>query len=113
MSVRNNVTLIGNIGQDAQTSPFENGRTAINFSMATNESYTDAQGTKVETQDWHQVRYFLKSESAEKLKTHLLKGSLISVQGSLKTDSFDDKEGTKRYSTYVKISELTFLGPKK
>ena len=100
----NKVILIGNLGKDPDIMTFENGVKKASFSLATTESYKDKEGNWVEQTEWHNIvawRWL-----AEK---NLIKGDQVYVEGKLKSRSWDDKEGNKRYITEVVADKLLKL----
>lgn len=109
MSV-NKVILVGNVGKDPETKSTERGQVS-NFSLATSESYTSKTGEKVNNVEWHNIVVWNKlSEICEK---YIKKGQQIYLEGSIKTRSWDDKDGVKRYTTEIIASAIQMLGSKK
>lgn len=109
-ALKNKVQLIGNLGGNPEIMNFESGKKKATFSLATNESYRNAKGEKVEETHWHRVVAWGKiAEIAEK---YLSKGKEIMVEGKLVNRSYNDKEGNKKYVTEVEVSELLLLGAK-
>ncbi|MDT0557975.1 single-stranded DNA-binding protein [Ichthyenterobacterium sp. W332] len=107
-TLRNKVQLIGHLGKDPEIVNLESGKTLAKFSIATNESYKNAQGEKVENTYWHNVIAWGKTALiAEKF---LVKGKEVAVEGKLTNRSWDDKDGNKRYTTEVVCNELLMLG---
>ena len=104
--MKNKVQLIGHVGQDPEIKQLENGRVA-NFTIATNESYTNAKGEKVEQTEWHRVSAW--GKTVDIIEQFLTKGSHVAVEGKLTHRSYDDKDGNKRYITEVIANELVFL----
>ena len=95
----NKVFLIGHLGKDPEVRHLEGGNTVANFPLATSESYTTKDGNKVDQTEWHNIVIWRKlAEIAEK---YLKKGSLIYLEGRIRTRSWDDKEGNKRYITEI------------
>lgn len=108
-SLRNRVQLIGNIGQDPEFKNLKKGGAMARFSIATNESYKDSKGEKVENTQWHRlVAWGKNAEFAEK---YLGKGQEIAVEGSLEHSEYE-KDGEKRYSTSVVVAKFLLLGKK-
>ena len=104
--MKNSVQLIGHVGQEPEIKNLESGRVA-NFTIATNENYTNAKGEKVEQTEWHRVSAWGKTVVIiEKLLT---KGSHVAIEGKLTHRSYDDKDGNKRYITEVVANELVLL----
>ena len=104
--MKNRVQLIGHVGQDPEIKQLENGRVA-NFTIATNDSYTNAKGEKVEQTEWHRVSAW--GKTVEIIEQLLKKGSHVAIEGKLTHRSYDDKDGNKRYITEVIANELVFL----
>ena len=104
--MKNKVQLIGHVGQDPEIKQLENGRVA-NFTIATNESYTNAKGEKVEQTEWHRVSAW--GKTVEIIEQLLKKGSHVAIEGKLTHRSYDDKDGNKRYITEVVANELVML----
>jgi single-strand DNA-binding protein len=109
-ALKNNVRLIGNLGEDPQIRKFDNGRMVANFSIATDEVYTNSEGEKVKETNWHRlVAWGRPAEVAEK---YLKKGSGIAVDGRLTNRSYEDKSGEKHYVTEVIVNNLLMLDKK-
>lgn len=104
--MKNKVQLIGHVGQDPEIKQLENGRVA-NFTIATNDSYTNAKGEKVEQTEWHRVSAW--GKTVEIIEQLLKKGSHVAIEGKLTHRSYDDKDGNKRYITEVVANELVLL----
>lgn len=101
----NKVILIGNLGKDPDIMTFENGVKRSAFSLATTESYRDKDGSWVDQTEWHNI--VLWRFLAEK---NLIKGDTIYLEGKIRTRSWDDKDGNKRYTTEIigdKVIKLT------
>jgi single-strand DNA-binding protein len=107
-ALKNKVQLIGHVGQKPQTRILEGDKKMVRFSVATNESYRNAQGTKVTDTQWHNLVAFGKvAEIAEK---YLDKGTEVALEGKLVNRNYTDKEGVKRYITEIQVAELLLLG---
>ena len=104
--MKNRVQLIGHVGQDPEIKQLESGRVA-NFTIATNDSYTNAKGEKVEQTEWHRVSAW--GKTVDIIEQLLKKGSHVAIEGKLTHRSYDDKDGNKRYITEVIANELVFL----
>jgi single-strand DNA-binding protein len=101
----NKVILVGNLGKDPDIMTFENGVKRAAISVATTESYKDKEGKWVDQTEWHNV--VLWRWLAEK---NLIKGDTVYIEGKLRTRSWDDKDGNKRYITEIigdKVIKLT------
>lgn len=107
MSV-NKVILIGNLGRDPEVRFTGGGRAVANFRIATSEVFSDAQGQRQERTDWHNIVVW--GKQAETCGQYLQKGRQVYVEGSLRTRSYDDKDGNKRYVTEVVAQRVQFLG---
>jgi single-strand DNA-binding protein len=109
-SLRNSVQLIGNLGADPEVKKFDNGKMLARLKVATNESYYNQKGEKVQDTQWHNVTVW--GKTAEIAEKYLNKGQEIALEGKLTTNTWEDKEGVKRYSTEIVASELLMLGKK-
>ncbi len=103
----NKVILVGRLGQDPKLAYAASGVAVANFSMATDESYTDRDGNKVEKTEWHKIVVFAKQ--AELCSNYLSKGSLVLVEGSLQTRKWQDQQGQDRFTTEIKAQRVQFL----
>ncbi len=106
----NKVTLIGNLGKEPEMQQLDGNVSVARFSLATTETFKDKSGQTHSTTDWHTV--VLWRSLAELANKYLQKGSLVYVEGKLKTRSYDDKEGIKRYVTEVVAEQLIMLDKK-
>ena len=96
----NKVTLVGRLGQDPEIRFTGEGNAIASFSVATNESWKSKDGTMQERTEWTRVTVF--GTTAEKyVQPYIKKGTLVYVEGSLKTDKWQDKDGNDKYSTGV------------
>ena len=94
-SLKNKVQLIGNLGKDPEITQLEDGRKLAKFSLATNDSYKNANGEKVEETQWHNVVAW--GKTADIIESYTSKGKLIAIEGRLTSRSYEDKEGAKKY----------------
>lgn len=109
MSSLNHVTLVGRVGKDPELKHTQSGAAVCSLTMATSEKWKDKQsGETKEATEWHRVVFY--DRTAEVAGQYATKGSLILVQGSLKTRKWTDKEGVERYTTEVQARELKLLG---
>lgn len=100
MNIKNQVQLIGHLGQDPELKRLDGGRAVISFSLATSESWIDkATGEQLEHTDWHRVKAW--GPFAEIMFDKLRKGQKVVVSGRLKYDSYDDKNGSKQVRAYI------------
>ena len=109
-SLKNKVQLIGNLGKDPEITQLEDGRKMAKFSLATNDSYKNANGEKVEETQWHNVVAW--GKTADIIESYTSKGKLIAIEGRLTSRSYEDKEGAKKYVTEVVANEILLLGDK-
>ncbi len=106
----NKVTLIGNLGKDPEVQALEGNIRVAKFSLATTETYKDDQGVLHSETEWHTI--ILWRGLADLTKKYCHKGSLVYVEGKLKTRSYDDKGGHKRYVTEVVAEQIILLDKK-
>jgi single-strand DNA-binding protein len=107
----NRVQLLGRLGKDPVLKHFSENNVIAEFSLATTESYKDKEGKWVEVTDWHNIKIPFKN-MAERVEKYLKKGSLVFIEGKIKTRSYDDKEGNKRYVTEIVVENLRMLDKK-
>lgn len=105
----NRATLIGHVGQiEVKTFDGQNGpRKCATFSFATTERYRDRNGEIVNNTEWHNIVSWNHAEFCEKYVT---KGSLLYIEGKLRTRTWEDKQGNKRYVTEILADKLDLLG---
>ena len=106
-ALRNKVQLIGNLGMNQEVKKLDGGNSVGKFTMATNESYTNKKGEKVEDTQWHNIVAW--GKTAELMGDLLTKGKEVMVEGKLTSRSWEDKDGNKRYITEVVVSEFLLL----
>ena len=107
-TLKNKVQLIGHVGQDPEIKTFDGGKKLAKLSIATNESYKNEKGEKVEETQWHNLVAW--GKTAEIIEKYVVKGKEIAIEGKLTHRSYEDKNGEKRYVTEVVIDELLMLG---
>lgn len=107
MSV-NKAILIGNVGKDPDVRYIDNGTPKCSFSLATSEVYKNKSGEKVTTTEWHNI--VLWRGLAEIAEKYVKKGSQIYIEGRIRTRSYDDKDGNKKYITEIVGDVLQLLG---
>ena len=103
----NRVMLIGNLGKDPDMQFLEGNIGVAKFSLATTETYKDRSGKLISQTEWHTV--VLWRGLAELAQKYLHKGSLVYIEGRLKTRSWEDKEGSKKFATEVVGDNLIML----
>ena len=108
----NKVMLVGNLGKDPEVRYLENGTAVANFSLATSESYKDkTSGERKTVTEWHNIVVW--RGLAEVAEKYLKKGSMVFVKGKIRTRSWDDKDGNKRYTTEIVADNFRMLDKKR
>lgn len=107
-ALRNKVQLIGRLGQDPEIVTFQDGNKMAKFSMATDDSYKDKDGNKVERAYWHNI--IVKGGLVSVVENYITKGQEIAVEGKLTNRSWQDKDGKKNQTTEIHVYELLMLG---
>jgi len=108
MSSVNKVIILGRLGADPEVRHFENGSSVAKTRIATTEKYTNKEGQKIENTEWHTVVFW--RGLAGIVEKYLKKGDQVYVEGRLKTRSWDDQDGNKRYATDIEAREMVMLG---
>ena len=106
----NRVTLIGRLGADPEIKITQEGKTIARFSIATDESYLDNDGNKIEITEWHRIVVF--GKLAEIVKEYFEKGRLCFIEGKLRTRQWEDKKGNKKWTTEVIAKNIRLLDKK-
>lgn len=106
----NKVMIIGRLGRDPETRYTQRGEPVGSMRVATDESYTDSNGNKIDRVEWHSIITW--GKVAENCSRYLGKGSLIYVEGSLQTRKWQDQQGQERYTTEIKAQRVQFLSRK-
>jgi len=109
MSGINKVILVGHLGKDPEVRHLEGGVSVASFPLATSETY-NKEGRKIEQTEWHNIVMW--RGLADVASRYLQKGKLVYIEGKLRTRSFEDKEGNKKYTTEVVAENFTMLGRK-
>jgi single-strand DNA-binding protein len=104
----NRVMLLGNLGADPELRTTNGGQSVLKLRLATTESYLDRNRVRQERTEWHSVVVW--GKRAEALSRFLSKGTKLFVEGSLRTSSYDDREGNKRYKTEVVANNIILAG---
>lgn len=107
----NKVILVGNLGQDPDTKYTAGGDAVTNISIATSEAWKGRDGEKQESTEWHKVVFF--GKLADIAAQYLVKGAKVFVEGKLKTESWEDKDGNKRSTVKIHAHEMQMLDGKK
>lgn len=104
----NRVMLLGNLGADPELRFTQGGQAVLSLRLATTESYLDKDKVRRERTDWHTVVVW--GKRGEALSKILGKGSSLFVEGSLRTSSYDDRDGNKRYKTEIIANNVILAG---
>src|ERR687889_641649 len=104
----NKIMLIGRLGKDPEIRSTPSGQSVATFTVATDERYTDRNGEKQQRTEWHNIVAW--GKLAEICGQYLKKGKLVYIEGSIRTDSWDDKEsGQKKYRTEIVANTMKML----
>ncbi|MBW4888369.1 single-stranded DNA-binding protein [Mucilaginibacter sp. HMF5004] len=109
MSGINKVILVGHLGKNPDVRTLEGGVSVASFPLATSETF-NKEGRKVEQTEWHNIVMW--RGLADVAAKFLQKGKLVYIEGKLRTRSFEDKEGIRKYTTEVVAENFTLLGRK-
>jgi single-strand DNA-binding protein len=109
MSV-NKAILIGFVGNDPEVRYLDNGTPVANFRLATSETYTNRGGEKVTQTEWHSI--VLWRGLAEITEKYIKKGSQVYIEGRIRTRTWDDRDGNKRYTTEIIADTMQMMGKK-
>jgi len=104
----NKVILIGNLGADPEVKYLSNGTTVANFRIATSENRLNKAGEKTTTTEWHRIVAF--GRLAEICKEYLNKGKQVYIEGRIRTRSWEDKDGNRRFTTEIVANQMQMLG---
>jgi single-strand DNA-binding protein len=106
----NKVTLIGHVGRQPEIRYTQGGAPVANFSIATNEYWTNNTGERQERTEWHKIVAW--GKLAEFCQEYIQKGSYLYVEGRLQTRNYEDRDGVKRYVTEIRANEIGLLDRK-
>lgn len=106
----NKIILVGNLGRDPELRYTPQGKAVCSFSMATSANERDKDGNYQEVTTWFKCTTWEKT--AEAAAKYLAKGKLAYVEGVLKEQKYNDKDGKERTSLEVNVTSLQFIGPK-
>jgi single-strand DNA-binding protein len=104
----NRVMLLGNLGADPELRMTQGGQAVLKMRLATTETYLDRNRVRQEKTEWHNVVVW--GKRAEALSKFLSKGSRLFIEGGLRTSSYDDRDGNKRYRTEVVANNIILAG---
>ena len=106
----NKVILVGNVGKDPETKYLDNNLAVSKFPLATSETYKNKSGESVTNTEWHNI--VLWRGLAEMADKYIVKGKQLYVEGRIKTRSYDDANGNKKYITEIYGDVVQMLGRK-
>ncbi|WP_353164748.1 single-stranded DNA-binding protein [Empedobacter brevis] len=106
-TLRNKVQLIGNVGNNPEIKTFENEKKFAKFSLATNESYTNNKGEKVQQTIWHTIIAY--GAIVNVIEKHVEKGKQLAVEGKLTYRDYQDKDDQSKSITEIVLDELVLL----
>lgn len=109
-NLKNNIRLLGNLGDAPKTGTLSNGSKWANLSLATSETYTNKDGEKVTETQWHNVGCF--GKLAELVEKYCEKGDKVAISGKLKYKTWDSEKGEKHKTASILADEVLFLSPK-
>ena len=106
----NKVILVGNVGKDPDIRYLEGGTAVCSFPLATSETYRNRNGERITTTEWHNI--VLWRGLAEIAERYVKKGTQLYIEGRIRTRSWDDRDGNKRYTTEIIGDNMQMLGRK-
>jgi len=104
----NKVILVGNVGKDPEIRHLDSGVAVATFTLATSETYIAKNGDKVTSTEWHNI--VLWRGLAEVAEKYVRKGKQLYIEGRIRTRSYEDKDGQKRYVTEIYGDVMKLLG---
>lgn len=110
MSSLNKAMIIGHLGAAPEIRNTQNNTAVANFSVATESRYKDSNGEYQSDTDWHNIVAW--GRTAEVCQEYLRKGSKVYIEGPISTDSYEDKDGVKRYKTQITALRMVMLDSK-
>ncbi len=99
--------LIGNLGQDPETKTLESGKKVTHFTMATRDSYKDAEGSKISDVTWHNLVAW--NSTADLATKYLKKGNEVCIEGRITYRTYTDKNGVAKSVTEIVINDIVLL----
>ena len=105
----NKIILVGHVGKDPEVRHLENNLVCARFSLATNERWSK-DGNKTEHTEWHNIVMW--RSLAEVAEKYIRKGTLLYIEGKIRSRTYDDKEGIKRFAIDVVADTMNILTPK-
>lgn len=107
-SLKNRVILIGRLGQNPETKTIEGGKKVTHFTLATDDSYKNAEGQRVSEATWHNITAW--NGLADIADRFLKKGRQVAVEGRIVYRTYEDKKGVMKNSTEIVLDDLVLLG---
>lgn len=107
MASVNKAIVVGNLGADPEIRYTQSGAAVCNLRVATNEVWTDKEGTRNERTEWHRIVVF--GKQAENCEKYLEKGRQVYVEGRIQTQEWEDRDGNTRYTTEIVATTVQFL----
>lgn len=105
----NKVLLVGRLGRDPETRFTQGGQAVCNFTVATDESFTDRSGTKQKRAEWHRIVVW--GKLAEICQQYLTKGQLVYLEGKIQSRTYEDKKsGAQKQTTEIVVFNMKMLG---
>ena len=108
MASVNKVILVGNLGKDPEVRFTPSGRAVAKFPLATTDSWMDQESGRQERTEWHNIVVW--GKQAENCGQYLAKGRQVYIEGAIRSRSYEDKDGNKRYTTDIVAQRVQFLG---
>ncbi len=108
MAAVNKAIIVGNLGKDPEVRFTQSGRAVASFSVATTETWMDQESGRQERTEWHNIVVW--GKQAETCGQYLSKGRQVYIEGSIRSRSYDDRDGNKRYITEIVAQRVQFLG---
>ena len=108
MASVNKVILVGNLGKDPEVRFTPSGQAVAKFPIATTDSWMDQEGKRQERTEWHNIVVW--GKQGENCGQYLAKGRQVYIEGAIRSRSYDDKDGNKRYITEIVAQRVQFLG---
>jgi single-strand DNA-binding protein len=106
-TLKNRVHLIGNLGQDPETKTLDSGKKVVKFTLATSESFKNAEGQKVNETTWHNIVAW--NGLADIAGKYLKKGHQVAIEGKIVYRTYEDKNKVTKYITEIIASDLLML----
>ena len=106
----NKVILIGNVGADPEVRYLDGGIAVANIRLATSESYKNKNGERVEQTEWHNIVFW--RGLAQVVENYVKKGMMLYIEGRIRTRTWDDQNGVKRYTTEIYADTMQMLSRK-